>query len=471
VGTPRRGGRISTGIALRRALRLEGQEVVAFVGAGGKTSAMFRLAAEIAAAGGRVVTTTTTRIFAAQLALAPAHFESGRATDGELSAALEQHGHILVTGPVDAEAGKATAAPLELIGRLLGLPGRPVVLIEADGARMRPFKAPAEHEPVVPPQTTLLAPVVGADIFGQPLDDTRVHRASRAAELAGVPLGAPVTPEIVARVLASPLGGLKNLPDGARVIPLINKIEDPAALEAARETAQRLLSYPRIHSVVLGALRMEPPVREAHGRVAAVVLAAGSSSRMGQAKQLLAWPRGGTVLGAVVQRLQASGVSEVVVVVGQGREAVQAAVTAAARPDGPPVRTVFNLDFAVAEMARSLAVGLEALPANCLAALVALGDQPQMRPEVVATLMGRWRSTQAPVVAPFFEGQRGHPLLFDLAIWEAVRALPASANPRQAVQAAGQVERVDVEDDSILRDMDTPEAYARELARATGIID
>jgi molybdenum cofactor cytidylyltransferase len=263
--------------------------VVAFVGGGGKTTAMFRLAAEILAAGGRVVTTTTTRIFAAQIALAPIHFEIGQASDAELGEALEQHRHILVTGPVDAEAGKATAVPVELIQRLRELPGRPVVLIEADGARMRPLKAPAEHEPVVPAETTLVVPVVGADIFGQSLVETYVHRAERVGEVAGAALGSVVTPEIVARVLAHPLGGLKNIPGGARVVPLINKIEDEAALGSARETASLLLGYPRINAVALGAVRREPPVREVFGRVAAVVLAAGSSSRMGRAKQLLPW--------------------------------------------------------------------------------------------------------------------------------------------------------------------------------------
>jgi molybdenum cofactor cytidylyltransferase len=231
------------------------------------------------------------------------------------------------------------------------------------------------------------------------------------------------------------------------------------------------MENPRIDAVMLGAVRHEPPVREVFGRVAAVVLAAGSSSRMGQAKQLLPWPGGGTVVGAVVQRLQASGVSEIVVVAGQGHELVEAAVAAERLSGGPPVRTVFNPDYAVAEMARSLAVGLEALPANCLAALVALGDQPQIKPEVVGRVIERWRATQAPVVASFFEGQRGQPLLFDRALWPLVQTLPASANPREAVQAAGSIERVDADDDSILRDMDTPEAYEREYARAAGIID
>jgi molybdenum cofactor cytidylyltransferase len=242
-------------------------------------------------------------------------------------------------------------------------------------------------------------------------------------------------------------------------------------LKAAREAAALLMMNRRIDAVALGAVRHQPPVRDAFGRVAAVVLAAGSSTRMGQAKQLLPWPNGGTVLGAVVQRLQASDVSEIVVVVGQGREAVEAAVAAGSGPSSSPVRTVFNPEYVTAEMARSLAAGLEALPPNCLAALVVLGDQPQLRPEVVGQLLERWRLTQAPVVAPFYDGQRGHPLLFDRAMWNRIRALPASANPREAVQAAGGIERVDVTDDSILRDMDTPEAYQREYARAAGIID
>ncbi len=125
---------------------------------------------------------------------------------------------------MDAEAGKATAVPVELIQRLLDLPGRPVVLIEADGARMRPFKAPAEHEPVIPFETTVVVPVVGADIFGKPLDDAHVHRASLAAELAQVPVGAMVTPLVAAFALMHPRGGLKNIPPGAHVVPLINKV-------------------------------------------------------------------------------------------------------------------------------------------------------------------------------------------------------------------------------------------------------
>jgi molybdenum cofactor cytidylyltransferase len=136
------------------------------------------------------------------------------------------------------------------------------ILNEADGSRMRPFKAPAEHEPVIPPETTLAVPVVGADVFGQPLDAAHVHRAEIVAALTGAPLGAEVTPEIVARTLTHPHGGLKNVPDGARVKVLINKMDALADWAAARATAALLLKHPRIEAVLLAAVRSDDPVRE-----------------------------------------------------------------------------------------------------------------------------------------------------------------------------------------------------------------
>jgi len=122
---------------------------------------------------------------------------------------------------------------------------------------MRPFKAPAAYEPVIPADTTLVVPVVGADVFGKPLDADHVHRPELVSALSGAPPGTPITPAIVARVLAHPQGGRKGVPAGARVIVLINKVESLPDRAPARETAERLLREPAIHSVVLASLRAE----------------------------------------------------------------------------------------------------------------------------------------------------------------------------------------------------------------------
>src|SRR5262249_52067213 len=215
------GGRV--GVA--DALDVSRGEVVAFVGGGGKTAAMFRLAREIVARGARALTTTTTHIFAAQIAQAPAHVVAADATGENVAAALATHGHVLVVGAADAGSGRAGGVSLELFTSLRVWFPDVCLLNEADGSRMRPFKAPAAHEPVIPVESTLVVPVVGADVFGRPLDGEHVHRAELVSALSGAPLGAPITPEIVASVLAHPDGGRKSVPTGARIVVLINKVE------------------------------------------------------------------------------------------------------------------------------------------------------------------------------------------------------------------------------------------------------
>jgi molybdenum cofactor cytidylyltransferase len=245
---------------------MNADDVVALVGGGGKTTAMFRLAREVVERGGRALTTTTTRIFAAQIALAPAHIAAADASRENVGAALARSRNVLVIGPREPSTGKAEGVSLELFRTLRTWFPDACLLNEADGSRMRPFKAPAGHEPVIPVETTLVVPVVGADIFGQPLDDDHVHRAKLVAALTGARLGAPITPAIVARTLAHPEGGRKGVPAGARVVVVINKVDGLADRGVAHETASMLFREPAIQAVVLAAVRAEPPVLEVRTR-------------------------------------------------------------------------------------------------------------------------------------------------------------------------------------------------------------
>jgi molybdenum cofactor cytidylyltransferase len=253
-------------VTLTEALRTAPDEVVALVGGGGKTTAMFRLAREVVDRGGSVITTTTTRIFGAQIALAPAHVPATAVTRERVSAALAVHRHVLVIGATDPASGKAEGVSLDLFRDLRACYPEICFVNEADGSRMRPFKAPAHYEPVIPTQTTLVVPVVGADVFGKALDADHVHRPELVGALSGAPAGAPITPAIVARVLGHPRGGRKDVPAGARVVVLINKVESLPDRAPARETAERLLRDAAIHSVVLANLHGPEPVLEVFAR-------------------------------------------------------------------------------------------------------------------------------------------------------------------------------------------------------------
>lgn len=253
-------------MTLAEALGLRSDDVVALVGGGGKTSAMFLLAREAVARGGRAITTTTTRIFGAQIALAPAHVLAADATEARVKDALDRHGQVLVIGATEAGTGKAEGVPLELVKQLRAWCPDACLINEADGSRMRPFKAPAAYEPVIPESTTIVVPVVGADVLGVPLDADHVHRPELVSALCGAPVGTIITPAIVAQVIAHAQGGQKGVPEGARVVVVINKVETLADRGPARETAERLLRAPGIERVVLAALRAEPPVLEVLSR-------------------------------------------------------------------------------------------------------------------------------------------------------------------------------------------------------------
>jgi len=247
-------------VTLSDALGVTAGEVVALVGGGGKTTIMFRLAREAVERGGQAITTTTTRIFGAQIALSPAHVPAAEATRERVAAELAAHGQVLVIGETDTESGKAEGVSVELFAKLRAWFPSACLVNEADGSRMRPFKAPARHEPVIPAETTLVVMVVGADILGKPLDAEHVHRPELVEKLSGAPLGSVITPEVVARTLAHPEGGRKGVPPGARVVALINKVESLRDQAPARETARLLLRESAIHSVVLAAARTNNPV-------------------------------------------------------------------------------------------------------------------------------------------------------------------------------------------------------------------
>jgi molybdenum cofactor cytidylyltransferase len=220
---------------------------VAIVGGGGKSSLMFALAATLP---GRVVMTTTTRIFASQRSQAE---EDCTLADPDWRQRLEHFpSSLLIVGEVDGD--RAKGVPAELPAELLAHPRVDWVVVEADGSRMRPVKAPAEHEPVVPPGTGLLVAVVGIDALAAPIRDV-AHRPERVSALTGLHEDEALTPAALATLLTSPQGGLKHAPPGGRVAVLINKVETPAERAAGHEVARHVLRCQAVERVVLGALR------------------------------------------------------------------------------------------------------------------------------------------------------------------------------------------------------------------------
>jgi molybdenum cofactor cytidylyltransferase len=202
--------------------------------------------------------------------------------------------------------------------------------------------------------------------------------------------------------------------------------------------------------------------------ITAILLAAGESSRMGQPKMLLPWAET-TVLGQVVSMFSAGlssrtagqidPDSEILVVIGGARELVETELAQLA--ERYPLRTVYNQNYASGGMVSSIQAGLAALGPGTRAALIGLGDQPQVREETILHICTAFIQTESPLIIPSFQNRRGHPWLAKSPLWPEILALPPSTNPRQFLDAhANQIQYV-AADASILQDLDTPEDYER----------
>ena len=252
------------------------------------------------------------------------------------------------------------------------------------------------------------------------------------------------------------------MPESVRVVTLLNSVPEHGYLRGrARLIARLILRSTRVSGVAIGAVRGADPIHEVQRPIAALVLAAGMARRMGQPKVLLPWTKNATILEHIILQLTLARVDYISVVTGNRAGEVRR------RASARGVEVVHNPDYETGEMLSSLKAGLESLPSHIAAALVVLGDQPRIQPRVVSQVMMAYAEGRGPIVAPRYQGQRGHPLLIDRRYWPEFFALPPDAAPRDVIKRyQSEIAFVDVSTDSILGDVDTPEDYQRERWRA-----
>ena len=187
-------------------------------------------------------------------------------------------------------------------------------------------------------------------------------------------------------------------------------------------------------------------------KVAAILLAAGQSKRMGAFKPLLPFGEK-TVIECCIDYLQSGGVETIVVVLCHRAEAIREKLK------GMQVRFALNPD-PDSEMSASIACGVRELPANCQATLIAPTDYPAIPSDVVAALINSWRTRAAKLLAPKYEGGGGHPVLVDLCFRDQLLSLDPQRGLRSLFdEHREQVLRVPVDSPFIARDIDTWEDY------------
>lgn len=194
--------------------------------------------------------------------------------------------------------------------------------------------------------------------------------------------------------------------------------------------------------------------------ITAIILAAGKSSRMGSPKMLLSWG-GITIVEHVISVFAKAGVNNILVITGGAREQVEAIIRECQKKY--PVQSVFNADYMAGDMLSSMQCGLRYLSEkDSEAALIGLGDQPQVQERSVRLLCEAYSQTQSPLVVPSFHMRRGHPWLVARKLWDEVIAMQSAQTPRDFLNAhAKDIHYVEMDTPTILADLDTPEEYLK----------
>jgi probable selenium-dependent hydroxylase accessory protein YqeC len=233
-----------------------GAMVVAFVGAGGKTSALFALARSFASSGTRILVTTTTRILHPDAASAREGKGFGRVLmlpDPSSPASVEllrSGGPRVVLGSGSDEDRKLFGIDPESVPALALL--FDVVLVEADVARGLSIKAPSDSEPVIPSHCSAVVGLIGLDALGAAMEGRIVYKPELFGPLVSCAPGEAISLEHLVRLVSSPRGIFKGTPSGACRIVLLNKADTVSSV-LANECASALIAAKATDAVVVGA--------------------------------------------------------------------------------------------------------------------------------------------------------------------------------------------------------------------------
>jgi molybdenum cofactor cytidylyltransferase len=463
------------------ALRLNRNSRLALTGAGGKSSALFRLANEYLGKAGLheltrdhnnpatisncVFLAASTHLAVKQLSLADRHIILGQDLPSDRLWEVEPDGITLFTGP-QVESDRTSGVSMRLLDRLCILADelRVPFLIEADGSRQRPMKAPASHEPVIPEWVDSVAVVAGLSGLGKLLSADWVHRPELFGEIAGISKDQAITLEALTAVISHPSGGLKGIPESARRSVLLNQASSAERIAAAQRMAKLLL--PIYQAVVIADIPyLQQPDETAeqgtifsvHERIAGIILAAGASNRLGRTKQLLKW-RGQPLVWHAASTALAGGLSPVIVVTGHKAGEIRSAL------GDLPVKFAHNPAWRDGQSS-SVVAGITALPSTSGAAVFLLADQPHVTPSLISSLMEAHAVKMPPVIAPMVGSQRANPTLFDRTTFEDLRSLKGDVGGRALFDRYPPT-WLEWHDSKILLDIDTEDDYLALLESA-----
>ncbi len=224
-------------------LGIEKNSVISVTGGGGKTTTIFTIAQEVAAEGWSVLITTTTAMLHPDLE--SQEYDQLFINEDHMLPIQEKNwgsGITIAARMFDYKTGKTLGFDPQVIDKLSAASIYDLILVEADGAKNLPIKAPAAHEPVIPESTNMVLGLIGLDALDKPLNERYVHRPQQLSELSGVTIDSPITGQVIEALVHSPLGVFKGSPTAAQQVVILNKAATADHAEKGRQIGETILA-------------------------------------------------------------------------------------------------------------------------------------------------------------------------------------------------------------------------------------
>lgn len=452
---------------LRRVLGIDYPAIVAFYGAGGKTTLLGVLAAELAAAGHNILVTTTTKMYKppGKIIL---HNSRPEQTAEKITAHLGDNSPTILGKRIlpDGKIEGVDPGLIDFLHQNLQL----TILVEADGAKGKSLKGYNYYEPVIPKHSNYIIPILGGDALEKPLTAKNTHRLEIFAASTGAKKGEKITAKTFADAFCHMFDLGKKQAPRALACLIINKADQVSspgkeALAIASLVKGSLKDYFPDKLLITEGQNTDPVkivlnlnCEAKQAKVSCVVLAAGQSTRMGRAKLALK-TKGKTILEETVGEIIAAGIKNIVMVTAPGRSE-WIGLPGSKRDGDVSIKVVENPHYHTG-LASSLKTGLQAVDPDTQGIMFALADQPHIPASVYHTICEKYQRHLPLVTCPVFKNKRGNPVLFDRRTWPDLMKLKGDQGGRAVITEIRVEQRdyVDVDTPSVLWDIDSPEDY------------
>lgn len=434
-------------LAERLNLSASEAEVISFVGGGGKTSSIFKLAHEFKTQNKKVLVAPTTKIFFPRKEDFDQIIITGNKSTGIFSA---EPGSVTVLGQEVGPQNKISGVEADFIEQIFAAGLFDCILVEADGAKQKSIKTPAIHEPVIPVCTTKTVGMIGLSCLGQTIENV-AFRSELFAKLTKSKLSDLIDVPKIYKLIVDEEGLLKNAPGSSEKHLFLNQVEDEKTKEAAFELIYMLLENKfKLDSFIIGSLKDNvfffPPYRR---NIAGIIMASGFSRRMGQDKLLLKLSDGMPLVEKVIKAASESDLNEIILVYREPK------VEKIGKKYG--IKTVYNQHAADGQSA-AVKLGVEMAEKFADGYMFLAGDQPFINAQLINKLLCIFKNTTYPILVPLYDGIMGTPTVFTSGFRNELLKITGDEGARSIIRNNPQeVKKVNIPESFRGIDIDTPE--------------